>query len=63
MFIEVNVGKPTRSIISEYTIKKIVPVVNGEGCVIHFDSGTLNIAESYEEILGKLVNCTEKKKS
>ena len=53
-FIEVN-KTGERSIVNLDKIKRIIPVINGVGCVIHFEQGTINVAESYEEIRDKLV--------
>lgn len=53
-FIEVNVGTDSCSYVNALLIKKVVPSVGSAGCVIHFDQGTLNVCESYEEIKKKL---------
>lgn len=51
MFIEFNSGSPERVIVNVLLVKKIIPVVNGSGCVIHFDQGTINVKESYEDVI------------
>lgn len=53
-FIEVN-KTGDKSIVNMDLVKKIVPVINGVGCVLHFDQGTVNVSESYETIRSLLV--------
>jgi hypothetical protein len=54
-FIEVNkTGEKT--IINLSLIKKVVPVINGVGCIVHFEQGTLNVSESYESIRDELIS-------
>jgi len=48
-FIEVN-KSGDKSIVNMDLVKKIVPVINGVGCVLHFDQGTVNVSETYESI-------------
>ena len=48
-FIEVN-KTGDKSIVNLDLVKKVVPVINGVGCVLHFDQGTVNISESYETL-------------
>ena len=53
-FIEVN-KTGDRTIINLNSIKKVVPVINGVGCVIHFEQGTLNVIESYDTIKSLMI--------
>nr|QMP82998.1 MAG: hypothetical protein [Caudoviricetes sp.] len=53
-FIEVNkIGD--KSIVNLDLVKKIVPMINGVGCVLHFEQGTVNISESYDVIKALLI--------
>ena len=56
-FIEVN-KTGDKSIINMEMVKKIVPVINGVGCVLHFDQGTVNVSEPYETIKSLLIGET-----
>ena len=53
-FIEVN-KTGDKSVINAALIKKIVPVINGIGCVVHFEHGTINVSEPYEFIRDQLI--------
>jgi len=59
-FIEVN-KTGERSIVNLDKIKRIIPVINGVGCVIHFEQGTINVSESYEVIRDKLIGVEQAK--
>ena len=59
-FIEVN-ETGERSIVNLDKIKRIIPVINGVGCVIHFEQGTMLVSESYEVIRDKLIGVEQAK--
>ena len=54
MFIEVNLGTAEKMVVNMDLVKKIIPMINGVGCVFHFDQGTVFVKEPYDDILSKL---------
>lgn len=49
-FIEVTVGTE-KCLVNLAQVYKIVPVVNGVGCILHFDNGkTQNSSDQYDVI-------------
>lgn len=64
-YIEVNTNSSDRCIINLNKVHRIIPVINGVGCVFHFDNGkTQSVSESYEIVKTLLLEpVVEKKES
>lgn len=55
-YIEVNANTLEKTIVNLKKVHKINPVINGVGCIFHFDNGkTQSVSDSYEVIREKLI--------